>query len=153
MGTYFFLSFFNLVTLSVLAVWADKADIGDICSRNSLKSLNFEVIFSGKISVFFGDTSSLIEVIKIYRGDKRYQKNFVIVEGFRNCANTHKSWRPFKIGDIRLIFAEKIQDGVFRLQSPTVPINVPNLGRTYQKFGKRHLAPKQTAGMNLNFFL
>ena len=151
MGKYFFLSFFSLVSLSVLAVSADKAGQEDICSsnsnsRNSVKSLRFDVIISGKISEFFGETSSLIEVIKIYRGDKRYETNFVIVEGFRNCANTHKSWRPFKIGDVRLIFAEKVRDGVFRLQSPTIPTNVPNLRRTYQKFGKRHLAPKHTAG-------
>ena len=150
MGKYIFLSFFNVVTLSVLAVSADKANkAGDICSNNSrssVKSLRIDVIISGKISEFFGETSSLIEVIKIYRGDKRYETNFVIVEGFRNCVNTHKSWRPFKIGDVRLIFAEKVRDGVFRLQSPTIPTNVPNLRRTYQKFGKRHLAPKHTAG-------
>ena len=62
------------------------------------------------------------------------------------CAKIHRRWRPFKIGDTRLIFAEKIHDGVFRLQSPTVPITLPNLRQTYQKFGKRHLAPRQLSG-------
>ena len=63
------------------------------------------------------------------------------------CAKTDRRWRHFKIGDTRLIFAEKIHDGVFRLQSPTVPITLPNLRQTYQKFGKRHLAPHQLSGI------
>ena len=62
------------------------------------------------------------------------------------CAKTHRRWRHFKIGDTRLIFAEKIHDGVFRLQSPTVPITSPNLRQPYQKFGKRHLSPRQLSG-------
>ena len=48
--------------------------------------MKFDAIFSGKISEFFGQTSGLIEVKKIYRGDKSYESNFVIVEGFKNCA-------------------------------------------------------------------
>ena len=69
------------------AVLADEAaPVHDICSRNVGKSVKFDAIFSGKISEFFGQTSGLIEVKKIYRGDKRYESNFVIVEGFKNCA-------------------------------------------------------------------
>ena len=70
------------------AVLADEAVtvLDDICSRNVGKPVKFDAIFSGKISEFFGQTSGLIEVKKIYRGDKRYESNFVIVEGFKNCA-------------------------------------------------------------------
>ena len=82
------LSFYILLFFSLAqAVLADEAGpVNDICSRNVGKPVKFDAIFSGKISEFFGQTSGLIEVKKIYRGDKRYEDNFVIVEGFKNCA-------------------------------------------------------------------
>ena len=82
------LSFYMFLFFCLLkAFLADEAAVvHDICSRNVDKSVKFDVIFSGKISEFFGQTSGLIEVKKIYRGDKRYENNFVIVEGFKNCA-------------------------------------------------------------------
>ena len=80
----FYIFLFFCLTKAFLA--DEAGPVHDICSRNVGKPLKFDAIFSGKISEFFGQTSGLIEVKKIYRGDKRYESNFVIVEGFKNCA-------------------------------------------------------------------
>ena len=121
-----------------------RAGSHDICVRNA-PGVKFDAIFSGKIIEFFGETSGLIEVQRVYSGDQRYQNNFVVVEGFRNCAKIHQNWIHYKIGVLRLFFAEKIHDGVFQLKSTSVPIALSEFRRD-QKFGKRHLASNELSG-------
>ena len=129
----------------LLILYFTRAVSHNICVRNS-PDVKFDVIFSGKIIEFFGETSGLIEVQRVYSGDQRYQSNFVIVEGFRNCAKIHQNWIHYKIGVLRLFFAEKLHDGVFQLKSTSVPITLSKFRRRDQKFGKRHLASNEHSG-------
>ena len=72
----------------------------------------FETIFTGKISQFFAaETSGLIEVRRIFKGDHRYQGNFVIVEGFNNCHDGGRHHFAPKVDDTRVFYVEKVIDG------------------------------------------
>ena len=109
----------------------------NICKQSaSQNERKFDVIFTGQISEFFAQTSALIKVLKIYRGDPRHDGNFVIVKGFRNCGG--KQWKPYKLGEIRLFFAAKIHDGVFELENPGVPLSYSDSAQKRNKINYHH---------------
>ena len=70
------------------------------------------VILSGKVEEFFGHTSGLIKVQKVFKGDHRIEGNHVIFESLRNCPNQNSfRWHLF---ETRLFYGRFKSPGVFK---------------------------------------
>ena len=115
----------------LLVLWVCvTANEGRLGSANKTRACrenyrHFDGIFSGQIEELFGQTSALVKIKRVIKGDSRYQSHFIILENLRNCPKIRK----VKIRDSRLFSGKLIRDGVFELVSPLWPITLTNLRR------------------------
>ena len=74
-----------------------------------------QVILTGQVHDFFGQTSALVKVIKVFKGaDHRIQDNFVIFQNMKICP--YDSVHRWNIYDTRLFFGQFKIPGVFSYQ-------------------------------------
>ena len=74
-----------------------------------------QVILTGQVHDFFGQTSALVKVIKIFKGaDHRIQDNFVIFQNMKVCP--YDSVPRWNIYETRLFFGRFKFPGVFSYQ-------------------------------------
>ena len=108
----------------LLILWA-CAEALSAKVRTCKQSQNFDAIFSGRVEELFGQTSALINIKRVIKGDSRYQGHFIILENVKNCHNVKR----VKLRDTRIFSAKLIEDGVFELVSPLWPVTLTNLRR------------------------
>lgn len=123
--------------LVIFVPWLQAFRADDFCLDKRIRLRNNDALFWGQIEEFFGQTSALIRVKNVHKGDKRYKNNFVIVENFQNCPERR---RPIKIGQNRLFHALKIDLGRFHLKTWPALENWKFVNR----FNKRHLQRGKT---------
>ena len=76
-----------------------------------------KVILTGQVEEFFGQTSALVKVFKVFKGDSRIEGNFVIFKNLKNCPHETRWY----IHETRLFFGRSSVPGIFEYVCRIIP--------------------------------
>ena len=143
------LGLFLLVAGLNPAVWADQFQF---CSGKSGPEQN-DLIVSGQILDFFGQTSALVKVNQVWKGNRKFEKNFVIFQNFQKCPGKREN---VKIREHLLLLGKsKNQPGIFDLTTNPVKMGHIPASNPNSKTGlaKRHLFWNPFSGKTCGIFI